>query len=373
MIKKRTIVLASLLKPVNEPRMYEKIGRSLAETNKYEVNIIGFFTKNIPSHPHISFHPIFHFHRLSLKRLLAPLKFGQYLLKVKPELIIVNSHDLLLVSAAYRILFGAKLTYDVQENYQQNIIWSSDLPLPFRWLAAYWVRGKEQLTKRMIIHFFLAEQCYVNECSFISSNATILENKARALPAAVQNKKNPKALNKAMQFIYSGTIAESYGIMDCLQLTERWRQAGKDCNLLIIGHCPREDTLNKIKAFIADRPYIQLKGGSVPVSHAAIQEALLRADFAFISYRLNASNQHCFPTRIWECLAYKVPMLMKKEHPWTYLLQEFGAGFAIDFKAAQPDWPFQPEEVFYQKKAIPENFYWEYEEKKLVSAVERLF
>ncbi len=38
-IKKRRIVLASVLKPVNDPRMFEKMGQSLS--HHYEVHIIG--------------------------------------------------------------------------------------------------------------------------------------------------------------------------------------------------------------------------------------------------------------------------------------------------------------------------------------------
>lgn len=374
MSKKRKIVLASLLKPVTDPRMFDKMGRSLAETNKYEVNIIGFYAKNIPPYPNIRCHPLFRFPRLSLARLLAPLKYGYFLLKLKPELIIVNSHDLLIVSIAYKILFGSRVVYDIQENYQQNIIWSSDLPRPSRLALSRLVRWKEQLASRMIIHFLLAERCYVNECSFINGPFTILENKARALPEAVQKKgKEETAPNQPLRFIYSGTIAESYGIFDCIQLLERWQKAGHACQLHIIGHCPRADTRQKLQQEIADKSYITLSGGGAPVPHSSIQKALLQADFAFIAYRLNPSNQHCFPTRVWECLAYKVPMLMREELPWTPLLAAYGAGIALDFQSSTPAWPFTETTAFYQKTTIPPSFYWEWEARKLISAVESLF
>jgi hypothetical protein len=35
-------VLTSILKPVDDTRMFEKFGVSLGQTNKYDVNIIGF-------------------------------------------------------------------------------------------------------------------------------------------------------------------------------------------------------------------------------------------------------------------------------------------------------------------------------------------
>lgn len=39
------ILIASVLKPADDVRSYSKIGQSLAQTNKYEVNIIGFDSK----------------------------------------------------------------------------------------------------------------------------------------------------------------------------------------------------------------------------------------------------------------------------------------------------------------------------------------
>ena len=374
MNKKRKIVLASLLKPVNDPRMFEKMGRSLAETTKYRVNIIGFFTKNIPDHPGIRFFPVFSFKRLSLARLLAPVTYGQILLKVKPEVIVVNSHDLLIVSIGYKILFGCRVIYDVQENYRQNIIWSSDLPSLIRYPLAWAVRAKERLCSRMIVHFFLAERCYLNECSFIKSPYTLLENKVRALPASFRQKRKPLISGKGpVRFIYSGTIAESYGIFDCLQLIQHWREEGYDCSLQIIGYCPRADTLQQIRLFIADKPYITLSGGATFVPHAAIKEALLAADMALIPYRLNPSNQHCLPTRIWECLAYKVPMLMREEHPWKDLLKQYNAGLTLPYTTKNTAWPFKETLTFYQTTPIPDSFYWEAEEKKLLQALDSLF
>lgn len=367
-------MLASLLKPVNDPRMFEKVGRSLAETNKYRVNIIGFSTKNIPVCAGVRFFPLFRFRRLSPARLLAPLTYGQFLLKVKPELIIVNSHDLLLVSLAYKILFGCRVAYDIQENYKQNIIWSSNLPAFLRYSLAYLVRAKEWLCSRMIVHFFLAEACYLNECSFIKTPFTLLENKARALPASFRSQRNAMIpAGKPLHFIYSGTIAESYGIFDCLQLIQGWREAGHACSLHIIGYCPRADTLQQIHAYIADKPYITLTGGDAFVPHSAIVEALLGADMALIPYRLNPSNQHCFPTRIWECLAYKVPMLMREEHPWKGLLKQYKAGLALPYTAKNTPWPFHQTLHFYNSTPIPASFYWEEEEKKLLQAMESLF
>lgn len=379
MNKKRTIVLASLLKPVDEPRMFEKFALSMAQTNKYAINIIGFSTKKIPQHPDITFYPIFNFKRLSLDRILAPLKYWRILVNVKPELIIVNTHELLLVSCAYQILFGGRLVYDVQENYLQNIIWSSSLPLPLRYVVGYGIRAKEHLAKRMIVHFLLAEKCYLNECSFITSSFTFLENKARFplvdkfSSTSDKRKRNDwNDIHRPVQLLYSGTIAESYGIFDCLQLLEAWNNAGIYARLTIIGYCPREDTLQELHSRLAGKPYLRLLGGNEPVPHTEILKELLKTDFSLISYRINPSNKDCFPTRIWECLAYKIPMIMKPEHPWIPLLNTYRAGMVIDFLNPSAPPPYVPENYF-KDTLIPSSFYWEHEEKKLLNSLDFLF
>ena len=83
-IKKRRIVLASVLKPVNDPRMFEKIGQSLSP--HYEVHIIGTKSKTDSSHDNIIFHPLGSYTRLGLDRILSPLRILKKILNLKPGL-----------------------------------------------------------------------------------------------------------------------------------------------------------------------------------------------------------------------------------------------------------------------------------------------
>ena len=121
---KKVIAIVSVLKPVDDTRNYEKVAVTISNTNKYDINIIGFLSKKNPTSPNTNFFPVFSFPRLSLERFLAPLKVYNILLKLKPELIIVTCAELLIVTCAellvdiflYKILFGCKIIYDVQEN-----------------------------------------------------------------------------------------------------------------------------------------------------------------------------------------------------------------------------------------------------------------
>ena len=54
-MKKQRIVLASVLKPVDDTRMFEKIGKSLSDNPDFEIFIIGYPSKQPPNDPEITF------------------------------------------------------------------------------------------------------------------------------------------------------------------------------------------------------------------------------------------------------------------------------------------------------------------------------
>ncbi len=142
---KQIIAIVSVLKPVDDTRNYEKLARSLGNTNKYAINIIGFWSKNIPSRHDITFHPVFRFGRTSIRRLFVPLIVWKKLLEVKPELIVVTCAELLPVMVLYKIIFGTKIIYDIQENYYRNIMYSGAYPALVRYPLAAGVRFVEKL------------------------------------------------------------------------------------------------------------------------------------------------------------------------------------------------------------------------------------
>src|SRR5699024_4005215 len=124
------------------------------------INIIGFWSKNIPTIPSMRFFPIFHFKRNNLKRIFASWKYYNLLLEVKPSIIIVTTAELLIVSVVYKILFGSKLCYDVQENYYRNIRYTHTYPKLIRNGLAWIVKAIENCSDKWIDQYFLAEECY---------------------------------------------------------------------------------------------------------------------------------------------------------------------------------------------------------------------
>ena len=70
----RKIVLASVLKPSDDPRMYKKIGKTLAKQG-YEVHTIGSVRTAAREEAGVTAHDVFRFGRLSFRRVLVFFPF----------------------------------------------------------------------------------------------------------------------------------------------------------------------------------------------------------------------------------------------------------------------------------------------------------
>ena len=212
------LVIASLLKPVDDIRHFRKIALTLGQTSKYEINIIGFESKNNREYPSIHFHPIFKHRRPGFARFAQYFKYYLKLFQVKPTVLIVNTPELLIVSIAYKILFGSKLIYDIRENYKANFLYQKIYSYPIRHLLAYFSRIIEVLSSPFINHFILAERCYEHQLPFIGDRYTIIENKVLQSVTMTEKRLNPKS---GIRLIFTGTIAEVTGVFRAIQLTNK--------------------------------------------------------------------------------------------------------------------------------------------------------
>lgn len=366
---KKKIVIASVLKPVDDTRMFEKFGLSLSQTNKYDVNIIGFSSKNIFSRAEVDVHPLFKFKRLSAGRVRAPWKFFRKLLQLKPEIVIVNTAELLLVSTAYRIIFGGKLLYDVQENYFRNILYTGNFPAVVRPLLAFPVRGVEWLTRPWVDHYILAEKLYEQEFFFSKGKSTVVENKYKRI--TLRNTTSIPAKTGKIRFLYTGTIAENYGIFHAIRFTNNISLIEEKIELIIIGYCAHEKTLARLKREIMPCSHISLIGGDTPVPHQDIVQAICEADFGLLPYQPDKSIENCFPTKIYEYMAHRLPLLIQDHAPWSRFCNRHKAGIAFDYNQYDPGELFN--RITHQKfypYGIPDEIFWEHEELTFIKAVE---
>ncbi len=361
-------VLASVLKPVDDTRLFEKLGRTIGQTYKYQVNIIGFQSKNNPVHPEVIFHPIYNFTRYSMARLWAPLKFLIHLRKLSPGLLVIASPELIPAACIYKLFHPTELWYDLQENYSRNVStqpsyppWSKPLLLFYLWIL-------KQLCYPMVDHFLLAEEGYRAELNLPLNKSTVLANKVWHNPDRL------KAVSKSTKFfVYTGTISREHGVMEAVELIKAFHTFDPSVNMKIAGQC-RDKNLYKELLEISDRfSFMELDAGEDPLPHAYLLDIIATADYGLVSHRPIGSFENCIPTRIYEFLAAELPMILQAHPLWESVTEPYPGAVVIDFRKADPyhTWQQLQQTEFYLQKPGKE-ILWESEAPKLVKLLEAI-
>ncbi len=367
-MKKRRIVLASVLKPVDDTRMFEKLGSSLAASGIYDLLIIGYPSRKTVELPqNITLSPLTPFKRISLQRLMAPFKIAIKAIQVKPNVLIVNTHELLIVGVLNKILFGTKIIYDIQENYWRNILWTNAFPMPVRLPIALWVRLKEKCLVPFFDWSFLAENGYENEMRFLQKKITVLKNKVR-IPKGFTRQQPAVPIN----LLFSGTIAESTGVFEAIDLAEKLHELEPSIHLHIIGFCAKAETHQKLLKRIENLSFITLTGGNKLVPHEFIFEAISKSHFGLIYYPSSPHTQNSIPTKLYEYMGCLLPIALHDYQPWTELTKPFQASINIDFSNPDSSAILQKMRATQFYTTTPDNISWESEEHKLLDVIQKL-
>jgi len=311
--------------------MFEKMGVTLGDSGRFEIFIIGYPCSNVPTYENIHFLPLTAFPRISFGRLLAPLTVIRILYQVNPQILIVNTHELLIVAVLNRIFFGAKIIYDIRENYYRNILYADSFPVLLRPLLAGWVRLKEKVTAPLFHHFFLAEKGYQKEMSFFRNRGTLIENKAKVPVGLLRTPQRGK-----IRLLFSGTLAESTGVFQAIGLAKKLHTLNETVQLTLIGYCAKAETLRKIKDEIKGSDFIQLLGGNRLVPHREVMQAIYTSDFGIVCYPPSRHTENAIPTKLYEYLACRLPILLQHHRPWVELGSRYKACIAIDVPTADP-------------------------------------
>ncbi|HSJ67449.1 MAG TPA: hypothetical protein VK921_07235 [Anditalea sp.] len=365
------IVIASVLKPVNDPRAFDKLGLSLRETNKYHLNIIGFFAKNAINLKNVVFTTIYNAYRLHPKRLLVTQNFARALKEYRPELVVVTTYELLPAAIWGKKRYKYKLIYDVQENYSFNIRDHRTLPFGLRHLMVKLVQIIEKKAAPYIDHFLLAEESYQYELPFLHKY-TVLQNKYQGIITPVK----PFRLDqkKRFEFIISGTITSAYGIAEAMNWFGWISLKYPGSQLLIIGHITLNSYRKKLENIAKKIEGITLRLSAFPIPSPEITHALEKADIVLLPYLQKASIKYKIPTKLFESLAMGKPILHSENKNWTDLVLRYPGGKAINFTDANTaitDFGIFLSMTFYQSPPSSD-LTWSHDESRWVSLVDKL-
>lgn len=324
------ILIASSLKPLKDTRAWEKLGISLRETNRYDLNIIGFSKKKPENQDGFKCYPSIIGKSSKRERLLSQIRFLKTLLQVRPKILICCTYEYLKIASLFKPILGFRLIYDVQENYLANLELNPSLSTFQKAKARQIIRKSESV--KGIDFYLLAEECYAKEMPEKKPNL-ILENKfsGKIVP------KNPfdYLKKKAFHFLISGTITPAFGTMEGIRFFNSISKKYPESTLQIIGHVPLKSFQKTIEIEAEKHSGISLKIDSNPIDHQLILDEILKADFTLLPYQNHPAIQDKMPTKLFESLALGTPVLVSKNEKWESFLGQYKAGFEIDFHSAK--------------------------------------
>lgn len=349
------IVLASVLKPKEDVRLYHKIAQSItAQMPDAKVEVWGQGN-------------LYHFKRLGWARCWANWTFFLALWRAKPTTVIVATFELLPAGVCYKWLFGGKLGYDVQENYAFNVRYTRVFPAWLRGILAFFIRLIERCALPFVDFVWVAEACYLTEMPFLRRKAVFLPNKASENSLSPYLSPTLPTHAGKVCITYTGNVSEDYGVFQAIAWIKKWHEALPALTLNVVGHCPSETDQNRLMDITKTDSFISLHIQGEYLPHQAILEAIQKADWLLMPYILNKSVQARIPTKFYEALALGKRMLITQNKAWEDFMQDFPEAVVVWISPEKSEDELL-KEIQAKQNILParytENVFWEFEATK---------
>ncbi len=325
-MRKRKVAIASILKPVDDPRMFDKMGRTLADANEFDVVIIGYPSRILPSHPAIRIVCLTRFNRVGPGRLLMPWRVLLALLRERPNLLIVNTYELMAIGTLVKLFTGSRLVYDVRENYAENIRHTTTVISLLRTPVSNILRVWQRFFARFCEHIILAEDAYRTELDFVKRVPhSVVENRAVPPTSVKAFHTEPNML----MLLFTGTVAESTGIYKAVELVIRMAKS-TTVKLHVVGRCARRHDLQKLQNLGSKHKFLQFDIDREPVPHSIIQDAIAEADVGLVCYPASAHTSNRIPTKLFEYMAQGLPFIIEAGLPARARASQYGGAAIVE-------------------------------------------
>ena len=279
MTTKKRIVIASLLKPVNDARNYEKLAVSLAKIEEYEVTSIGISpSEHFQPINNIEYQSIGTYNRSLGRRFFNQLKIVFLCIKLKPQLFLMTTIELYPSAWLLKRIFKVKVIYDIQENYQANIQYQKIYHGYLKNILTKIIAAFNKKIDAIVSHYLLSEKCYEYELNLEKRKVTVLENKYVGSNYTVV-KKNKK--DKVIRIIFSGSISYYSGLDRVVKYFKKLKCHLPRATLSVIGFAPEKKVKMQFLKSEND-PSIEWEIKDTPMDHYQLIDAIKNADIGII-------------------------------------------------------------------------------------------
>jgi hypothetical protein len=352
---KPSICHITVLNPLRHSRIFYKLALSQHKLG-HEVSIIGQGEREkIDAIQLLGVAP---FGRLSLRRLFYSLWILPLAARQRAAIYVLHSPELLGLGLLLKWLTGARLIYDVHEDYRVNLLGAQHYPSWLRKPLAGLVRRWERLALRWLDAVSYAEDCYQNILKAPQNKAFLLRNK---FSSAAAKSISQIAISEQPYLLYCGTIAADWGLGESLDIWEHLNNT-RSIDLVVAGHSHRPEVIADLLSRVAQSPHAErfhLIGGLTYLPYADILRLIENCAAGLGLYHPLPHIRNKIPTKFYEFMAHDRPLLFTDLPEWRAFDQQHQLGLPLG-----EDLP--PETIWqtldsWAVKHDPNSFSWESE------------
>lgn len=248
--------------------------------------------------------------------------------EIQPRIVVLHSPELLLALPYLRRHTQAALWYDVHEDYALNFRFGSAYAAWPRAGLANAITQLEKWAAPRLDAATYAEVCFGNRLGIAEGRWATLPNAYQA-PAGIVE---PAIDTQDPLMLTTGTLAADWGLWESAEL---WIELNRTrpVHWVVVGQANNSKVLDELKqrvnaAGLSAR--FTLRGGSNHVPYAEVVGWIRRCTFGTALYRLNPSIQDRIPSKFYEYIAQRKPLVTHSSPAWDALER------ATDF-ALRPD------------------------------------
>jgi glycosyltransferase involved in cell wall biosynthesis len=256
------------------------------------------------------------------RRALRPLLWGKVVrlaLSTKASIFQFEDPELLFISPIIRLLSGRPVIYDVLESTADFIEIKEDIPKIIRHFLAWTFHWLEPFLARLQSGLIFADDQIANTFQYVQCPKTTLFNfpEQSFLDVASEATKNPRP--RHLMVLYLGGLKRARGTAIILETFQQILSTVPNAKLFLVGPFAPASLEKEIRSEIERRKMSSavIITGAVPFSK--VGEYLSQASVGWIPFLPIPKYQKNIPTKLFEYMAYAVPVVssdLRSVHPF---------------------------------------------------------
>jgi len=272
---------------------------------------------------------------------------------------------------------GAKVIYDVHEDFPQQILSKPWIPKIFRKLIAtifnFYEKRKVKQLDFIIVALPKVKESF--QKTGINNIETITNYPLLEYFAQVTSNQRVATSNQRIKLIYVGGLTRIRGTIEIIKSLEFIKS---DVKLILLGKFQEKDLENKLKK-MPEWEKVEFKGW---LPQKETYQNMMDADIGLICFLPTPNNINSMPNKLFEYMAARLPIIASDFPLWKEIIREDNCGLTVN-----PQEPREiaktidhliehPEEARIMgengRRAVFKKYNWEKESQKLIKIYQQL-